>query len=90
MKHNLVVFRGGEGALQVFPPLVGVLPEARLNLTIYSLKNGELDEAKKLMDEVEPALPPEYILKAIVHLLLGQHEQSREHIKTAQDYYSGK
>ena len=27
-----VVFRGGEGALQVLPPLVDVIPEARLNL----------------------------------------------------------
>ncbi|EDO30962.1 predicted protein [Nematostella vectensis] len=32
IKHNLVVFRGGEGALQVLPPLVDVIPEARLNL----------------------------------------------------------
>lgn len=35
-----VVFRGGEGALQVLPPLVGVIPEARLNLVIYYLKQG--------------------------------------------------
>ena len=27
-----MVFRGGEGALQVLPPLVDVIPEARLNL----------------------------------------------------------
>ena len=32
IRHNLVVFRGGEGALQVFPSLLPVLPEARLNL----------------------------------------------------------
>ncbi len=40
IRHNLVVFRSGEGALQVLPPLVDVLPEARLNLVIYHLKNG--------------------------------------------------
>jgi hypothetical protein len=33
-----VVFRGGEGALQVLPSLVDVIPEARLNLVIYYLK----------------------------------------------------
>jgi hypothetical protein len=33
-----VVFRGGEGALQVLPPLVDVIPEARLNLVIYYLR----------------------------------------------------
>jgi intraflagellar transport protein 56 len=32
------VFRGGEGALQVLPPLVDVIPEARLNLVIYYLR----------------------------------------------------
>ena len=39
IKHNLVVFREGENALQVLPPLVDVVPEARLNLVIYYLKN---------------------------------------------------
>ena len=36
-----VIFRGGEGALQVLPPLLGMVPEARLNLAIYHLKHGE-------------------------------------------------
>lgn len=36
-----VVFRGGEGALQVLPPLVDVIPEARLNLVIYYLRQGK-------------------------------------------------
>lgn len=40
LRHNLVIFRGGEGALQVFPPLLGVVTEARLNLAIYYLKQG--------------------------------------------------
>ena len=35
-----VVFQSGEGALQVLPPLVDVIPEARLNLVIYYLKEG--------------------------------------------------
>lgn len=38
VRHNLVVFRSGEGALQVLPNLVDVIPEARLNLVIYYLK----------------------------------------------------
>ena len=40
LRHNLVIFRGGEGALQVLPQLLGVIPEARLNLAIYHLKQG--------------------------------------------------
>jgi hypothetical protein len=35
-----VVFQNGESALQVLPPLVDVIPEARLNLVIYYLKEG--------------------------------------------------
>ena len=87
VKHNQVVFRAGEGALQVFPPLVGVLPEARLNLTIHSLKNNEIHEAQNLMKSVEPSQPAEYILKAIIHLQLGNLEQSKDHLKTAQQYF---
>ena len=45
LRHNLVVFRGGENALQVLPPLIDVIPEARLNLVIYYLKNDEVNEA---------------------------------------------
>ena len=42
-----VVFQNGEGALQVLPPLVDVIPEARLNLVIYYLKEGNLINSNK-------------------------------------------
>jgi hypothetical protein len=32
IKHNLVVFNNGDGALKTLPGLVDVIPEARLNL----------------------------------------------------------
>ena len=41
-RHNMVVFQSGQGALQVLPSLVDVIPEARLNLVIYYLKEGKL------------------------------------------------
>lgn len=63
VRHNLVVFRNGENALQVLPPLLDVLPEARLNLVIYHLRNGEVAEADELMKDLEPTTPQEYILK---------------------------
>lgn len=47
IKHNLVVFRSGEGALQTLPPLIDVLPEARLNLVIYHLKQGSYHWSQK-------------------------------------------
>lgn len=42
IRHNLVVFRNGESALQVLPPLGDVPPEARLNLVIHHLRHGEV------------------------------------------------
>ncbi len=65
------MFRGGENALQTLPPLIDVIPEARLNLVIYYLKNEEVQEAFNLIKEMECVVPKEYILKAIVHLVIG-------------------
>lgn len=72
IKHNLVVFRNGEGALQTFPQLLNIVPEARLNLAIYYLKHNDIQEAHNLMKEVQPTVPHEYILKGVVHAALGQ------------------
>ncbi|XP_022095489.1 intraflagellar transport protein 56-like isoform X4 [Acanthaster planci] len=87
IKHNLVVFRGGEGALQVLPPLIDVIPEARLNLVIYYLKQDDVTEAYNLLKDVEPTTPQEYILKGVVNAALGQEQGSREHLKIAQQYF---
>ncbi|KAI5698604.1 hypothetical protein M8J75_009220 [Diaphorina citri] len=84
IKHNLVVFRGGEGALQVLPPLIDVIPESRLNLVIYHLKQEEHQEAFDLIKNLEPSVPQEYILKAVVQVTIGQDTGSREMVKAAQ------
>ncbi|MCL4133791.1 UNVERIFIED_CONTAM: hypothetical protein GTU68_042942, partial [Idotea baltica] len=86
-RHNLVVFRGGEGALQVLPALVDVIPEARLNLVIYYLKQDEVQEAYNLLKDLEPTVPQEYILKGVVNAAIGQETGSRENIKVAQQYF---
>ena len=56
VRHNMVVFQSGERALQILPPLVGVVPEARLNLVIYHMHMGEVQEAFELMKDIEPSL----------------------------------
>lgn len=66
-----MVFRGGENALQTLPPLLDVIPEARLNLVIYYLKNDEVNEAYNLIKDMDCVLPKEYILKAVVHAMIG-------------------
>ncbi|XP_054712427.1 intraflagellar transport protein 56-like [Uloborus diversus] len=87
IRHNLVVFRGGEGALQILPPLVDVFPEARLNLVIYHLKQDNVQEAFNLIKDLEPAVPHEYILKGVVNAANGQEQGSREYLKVAQQYF---
>lgn len=87
IKHNLVVFRGGEGALQILPPLIDVLPEARLNLVIYYLRQEDVNEAYNLIKDLDPTTPQEYILKGVVNAALGQEQGSREHLKIAQQYF---
>lgn len=86
-KHNLVVFQNGEAALQTLPPLVDVIPEARLNLVIYYLKQGNIGEAHDLMKDVDPSQPNEYILKGVVNAAVGQESNSKENLKVAQQYF---
>lgn len=75
--HNLVVFRNGEGALNTLPKLVDVIPEARLNLSIYYLRSGDVNKAQELTQMIlKPTIPSEYILKGAVHTLLAQRMDS--------------
>uniref|UniRef100_A0A8D3B409 Intraflagellar transport protein 56 n=1 Tax=Scophthalmus maximus TaxID=52904 RepID=A0A8D3B409_SCOMX len=74
IRHNLVVFRGGEGALQVLPPLIDVIPEARLNLVIYYLRQDDVQEAYNLIQDLAPSTPQVTIL-------------SRDHLKIAQQFF---
>ena len=51
--------------------MVDVFPEARLNLVIYYLKNDDVNEAFNLVKDMEPTVPREYIIKGVVHAVLG-------------------
>jgi intraflagellar transport protein 56 len=82
-----VIFRGGEGALQVLPPLLGVVGEARLNLAIYHLKQGNTEEAYKLIKDVEPSSPQEYVLKAVANTFIGQEQGCPDNVRLAQQYF---
>jgi len=88
IEHNKVVFRSGEGALQVLPPLVDVIPEARLNLVIYHLRNEDIQDAYALIKDFPPSTPQEFILKAVVNTFVGQVSQSEEHLKQAQHFFN--
>lgn len=83
LRHNLVLFRSGENALQVLPPLVDVIPEARLNLVIYFLKSEQTTKAYNLIKEIECVVLKEYILKAVVHAVIGQNSEQKDHLRIA-------
>ncbi|XKL67233.1 hypothetical protein PGB90_010653 [Kerria lacca] len=87
LQHNLVVFRMGESALQILPPLVDVIPEARLNLVVHYLKQNDYQEAFELIKDIEPAVPHEYILKGVVNAAYGQDNKLKENIKAAQQLF---
>ncbi|XP_037663345.1 intraflagellar transport protein 56-like [Choloepus didactylus] len=87
IRHNLVVFQGGEGALQVLLPLVDVIPEARLNSVIYYHRQDDVQESYNLIKDLEPTMPREYILKGVVSAALGQEMCSRNQLKIAQQFF---
>lgn len=62
--------------MQTLPSLVDVIPEARLNLVIYYLRQGNIAEAYELMKDIEPSQPNEYILKGVVNSAVGQEQNS--------------
>ena len=86
IRHNLVVFRNGEGALQVLPELLDIIPEARLNLAIHYLKRNEILEAHQMIKDIKPKVPHEYILKGVIHASMYQETGLKEHAKQAQQY----
>lgn len=86
LRHNLVVFRNGEGALQVLPDLLDIIPEARLNLAIHHLKRNEIQDAHQMIKDIQPKVPHEYILKGVVHASMYQETGLKDHAKQAQQY----
>ncbi|XP_049869070.1 intraflagellar transport protein 56 [Pectinophora gossypiella] len=87
VKHNLVVFRNGEGALKVLPELVDVVPEARLNLAGYRLRAREPLEARALLEPLQPTSPLHYILRGVVASRLFNETGDDEQLKVAQQSF---
>lgn len=84
LTHNKCVFSSGENALKVFPPLIDVFPEARLNLVIYHMKKGNWEDAFKIVQDIEPSNPKEYCLKGVVCAVYGQKKNNKEILIQAQ------
>ena len=87
IRHNTAVFKNGENALKVFPPLMDLYPEAKMNLIIYNISVGDYENAYRLIKDLECLSPKQYILKAVVLTLYGQKKNSNEIINQALDIY---
>ncbi|CAD6192487.1 unnamed protein product [Caenorhabditis auriculariae] len=87
IRHNLVVFKNGDGALQVLPSLMDTFPEARLNMILYYLKKGLIQEAMSLCNDLEPQLPYEFLIKATTFTFWGLQKDSKDHLRTAEQFF---
>ncbi|KAK6732762.1 hypothetical protein RB195_016868 [Necator americanus] len=87
LRHNTVVFKDGDGAMQVFPGLMDTLPEARVNLILYHLKRNDIESAMTLCNDLEPQSTVEFLVKAVAFAYWGQLKESKDHLKTAEQFF---
>ena len=97
LRHNLAVFdnepNSTSNKLKTFSSLIDIIPEARQNLIIYYLRNDQVNQAYNLIKEMQPITSKDYILKAVVHCILGQNiaerdgDRMNEHLKKAQTFF---
>lgn len=87
MRHNLSVFRNGENALKIFPPLSEIYPEAKLNLIIHYVKKGEIEVAYRMVKDLDPVTSKEYTLKGVVLAIYGQAKNTEDLILKAQQHF---
>lgn len=101
LRHNLAVFDYNPASTtnkyQIFSNLLDIIPEAKSNLIIYYLHNDQINQAYNLVKDFQPVTSKDYILKAIVHCLLGQQQQSQagvdskgilnENLRKAQSFF---
>ena len=84
LRHNLSVFDTSDSTsnkLKTFSNLLDIIPEARQNLIIYYLRNDQITQAYNLIKDMQPITTKDYILKAIVHCVMGYQQQSENPIE---------
>ncbi|KFH01237.1 putative tetratricopeptide repeat protein 26 [Toxoplasma gondii MAS] len=87
LRHNACVFENGRRGLQVWGPLVKILPEARLNLTLLHISNGDYSSAFELMRDYEPATTTDSTIRALAFMLFGQAHDSEKHLSEAEQMF---
>jgi len=87
LRHNMVVFTDGEKALQTLPPLVNIIPEAKLNLAIHYLRENEIKEAEFLLKDLIADSSQERLLKGVLKATLAQMVGDNAMLKEAQSLF---
>ena len=87
VRHNSVVFKNGERALQILPGLVDQIPEARTNLAVYYLKKGELDLAAELINEMDADSPHSHLVLGILHAELAKSKGDLTALQKAKAHF---
>ncbi|GLE00350.1 hypothetical protein PINS_up009107 [Pythium insidiosum] len=70
----------------VLSPLVDCIPEARMNLVLSFLQRHAYREAFALVEDREPETPLEYIVKGVLHAMIGEQTGSKDHTFLAEKY----
>lgn len=87
LRHNTVVFNNGEKALQFLPGLVDCVPEARLNLAIYYIKQGEIDAAADLIGDMDADSPQSHFVLGILNVERDQTMGDAKALTTACNHF---
>lgn len=87
IRHNMVVFTDGQKALQTLPALVNIIPEAKLNLAIYYLRENEIEEAEFLLKDLIAESPHERMLQGVLKATLAQMVGDNAMLKEAQSLF---
>jgi intraflagellar transport protein 56 len=83
IRHNTIVFNDGEKALQVLPGLEDYSPEARLNLAIFYIKQGEFDAATELIGDMDADSPQSHFAMGILNAKRAQAREDAKAFATA-------
>lgn len=101
--HNTVVFQeagatatrteslgsssASGAAVATLKSLVDVIDEAKMNLVLCHLQYREYEKAFELVDDLEPVTPSEHLIKGILHGVIGEETNSKEHVFLAEKHF---
>ncbi|KAL9187755.1 hypothetical protein ACHAXT_006133 [Thalassiosira profunda] len=87
VRHNIAVFNGGEQALQVWPKLVDRVPEARINLAILYLREGELEAARSLVGDMDADTPRSHMVLGVLNAELARINDDAKALSFAKHHF---